>query len=136
MKTPASPSASPPGPAADDAAFAASLQALLREGENELDFVTAARLTAARARAVEQAGKRPLRLPWLAALPTTGAAALAIWMMLPGGFPHGSHRPAAGVPVEVLEQLGADETPVVDEELDFAQWLEQQPSAAVGADRT
>jgi hypothetical protein len=37
------------------------------------------------------------------------------------------------VPVEVLEQLGSDETPVVDEELDFAQWLEQQPAVVPDA---
>jgi hypothetical protein len=121
--------------AAADAAFARSLQALLRKGENDLDFVTASRLSAARARAVAQAGSGGLRWPWAAAVPTACAAVLAAWIVIPGMLgartPH--RAPIGAVPVEVLEQLGSDETPVVDEELDFAQWLEQQPAVAPDA---
>jgi hypothetical protein len=132
---PSDPSPRAGGPVVDDDAFAASLQALLRKGEDDLDFTTTARLSAARARAVAQARTPRVRWPWAAAIPTACAAAVAAWMISPfGSLPfapgHAAHAQlAAAAPIEVLELLGTDEAPVADEELDFAQWLDQQSAA-------
>jgi hypothetical protein len=121
-------------PAAEHAAFAESLQVLLRKNEDDLDYVTASKLSAARARAVAQAGHSRLRWPWATAIPTACALALAVWLGLPGIHGAARHSPASAVaPVDVLEALGSDGAPVTEDELDFAQWLDQQPADAPAA---
>lgn len=117
---------------AADALLIATLRAQLRADEQALDYTTAARLRAARARAVEAAAQpRGFGLwRWSAAVPVCGALVFALWSGV-----H-SHRPARaeaatvvasaehGELFDLVEQLGIDEPTLHDDNLDFALWLE------------
>lgn len=120
------------GAEAADAALIAALQAQLRADEQTLDYTTAARLRAARARAVEAAA-RPRRSSlwrWSAAVPVCGALLFALWSGVLPRHPAGV-APATTVAavehgelLDLIEQLGIDEPSLHDDNLDFALWLE------------
>lgn len=115
---------------ADDAAYVAALREALRSDEQLLDFNVTSRLRASRARAVE-ASRRPRMagwprgFTWRAAVSGACAAALAAWLVLPQVLSH-APKPASvqATQIEVLELLGADEPPLSEDDIDFAQWLD------------
>ena len=112
-----------------DKALATAVQAGLRRQEADLDLTTAARLRAARAKALE-ATNRPLRRTgWLYAsggFATAAAIALVVFLQapLPGTIsaPEGKLRPTKAEAFEVL-------TDEVDtefyEDLDLYRWLDR-----------
>jgi hypothetical protein len=112
----------------DDKAFADSLRDLLRQSEQEVDFVTSARLAAARERAlaIPRASQRWPR-SWLWIAPGALAAGLAMWMVLPRMQPMPMNAP---LPQESAQQsiamdvLTNDEAIAVYQDLDFYQWLQ------------
>ena len=118
----------------DETEFAESLRDLLRQSEARVDFVTASRLAAARARALAapRAGLRWQR-PWLWLAPGALAAGLAMWMVLP----HMQPMPlSAPLPQESTQQsiamdvLTNDEAIAVYQDLDFYQWLQDTNGAS------
>jgi hypothetical protein len=118
----------------DDAAFAESLRQLLRESEQALDFNATARLGAARARALDQVGRRRPWPRWTLAVPgTVAAAALAGVLLLPHfqapQEPEGGARPLSQP--ELLESYVDDtDTLGLYEDLEFYQWLEETGGSA------
>lgn len=122
---------------AADAQFGRALGESLRASEGQLDHTTTARLRAARARAVEQAGRGAgSAQAWRRwAVPAAVAAALALLAVLPQVPRHAAPAPAAAVAaapqIEAIEQLGSDDSPVADEaDPDFAQWLQDARATA------
>jgi hypothetical protein len=109
-----------------DAAFAAALRDLLRDSEKQIDFRTAARLSAARARAVEEAG-RPVRHALRWAVPFGSAIAVATmfaWLMLSRETIAPLAQPAATPQAEVLETIADDGDALgVYQDIEFYQWL-------------
>jgi hypothetical protein len=115
------------------------------QGTAGLGAAARSRLTQARARAVaEVSPRRPLRrplgsdLPWgrfaLAAAGTVAAVAVALSFML--GY--SGSDPTGRAPVAALDDLelltGGDELDLLEQELEFYAWLEQQPELAPAAD--
>jgi len=101
------------------------LRGLLRDSEN-LDMVTAARLRAARARALDVAQK-PAR-PWVWAVPAAAMAVLVAALWMPAVQDPGAPVPAAGPTVasEALDVLVDEQSPEFYQELEMYEWLEQQ----------
>jgi hypothetical protein len=105
-----------------DRALAQRLRQRLRAGE-ELDYVTQARLSAARARAVAAAevvrghAVAPRHTGWWAAGGLAAAAALAVLLVV--------RTPHAVVPAtaDALELLTDDVDPEFYQDLDMYQWL-------------
>lgn len=111
-------------PAIPDREFAESLRGLLRDSENRLDFNATTRLAAARARAIEQAGRFRWRR-WTLVIPGAALAAALVWaLLLPGGLmpSRTPHSPAA-TPADVMES-SADEAELLIN-LEFYQWLDE-----------
>lgn len=101
------------------------LRGLLRDSEN-LDMVTAAKLRAARARALD-ATQKPAR-PWVWAVPAAAMAVLVAALWMPA-----VQNPAVPVPVagptvasEALDVLVDEQSPEFYQELEMYEWLEQQ----------
>ena len=112
-------------PSTDQDAFDESIRQLLRSSENDIDFVSASRLRAARARAVDAARSSERAARWWT-VPGAALSALGLaWLLVAGHI----HRPLPGaspgaVPqVEVIETLADDKTNGVYEDLEFYQWL-------------
>lgn len=100
-------------PADDDDRFTESLKTALRESESEVDFVTAAQLRSARARAVEAHGAprhRPLPwavggpMPWAAGVATVAALTFAV-LVAPHQWRPAPFTPASPAPAESAENL-------------------------------
>lgn len=112
----------------EDERLAQDLRRTLRDSEN-LDLVTAAKLRAARARALDAA--QPQRKPWLWALPAAAAAVLVAALWLPGAPPPAA-TPAGGSAgaSEVLDVLVDEQGPEFYQDLDLYEWLEQEATRA------
>jgi hypothetical protein len=111
-------------PEIPDRGFAESLRELLRDSENRLDFNATTRLAAARARALDQAGRFRWRR-WALAIPGAALTAALVWaLLLPGELklPRAPHPPTA-TPVDVMES-SADEAELLIN-LEFYQWLDE-----------
>ncbi|MBL6752363.1 MAG: hypothetical protein ISP90_17730 [Nevskia sp.] len=122
---------------ASDGAFGQALGEALRASEDQVDHAAAARLRAARARAVEQAGRGDVSArAWRRwAVPAAFAAALALLAVLPQAPRHAAVAPggevSAAPQIEAIEQLGADDSPVADDaDPDFVQWLQDTRATA------
>lgn len=98
-----------------------------------LDAATRSRLTQARYRALEQ--QQSARVGdwhrWLVPAGTLAATALVawftVWQMQPGGD---AVQSAPLADLEIL--LGEEDLEMLDEELEFYGWLEEQPEFAAG----
>ncbi len=115
-----------------DDELARRLREGLRRSEAEIDPVTAIRLRAARARALEAAG--PRRSGWLWAIPAATAATAGWVAMLwlpgtPGPLPA---APAASeaVAMEALDVLADEQGPEFYQNLELYEWLEQEAPSA------
>lgn len=115
-----------------DDEIARRLREALRQSEAEIDPVTAIRLRAARARALEAA--KPQRSGWLWAVPaaTAATALLVATLWLPG-----TPGPAPAVPVapesvamEALDVLADEQGPEFYQNLELYEWLEQEAPSA------
>ena len=114
--------------------FEQSTKRVFDESVVALDAATRSRLTQARYRALEEL--KPARPAWqwsLAPVGTLAAAALVVWLTI------GQAPPAAddlgGASLGDLELLLAEEDlEMLDEELDFYGWLEEQPEFASADD--
>jgi hypothetical protein len=105
--------------------LAGQLGQQLRDSEDELDELTRARLGAARRRALEAAGTRPLwqRLGWSAGGFATAAVAvlaLVLW--------HGGETPAPDLFGDDWELLAEGDLQLI-EELEFYDWLPEEETA-------
>jgi hypothetical protein len=114
--------------------FEQSAKRAFDESVEALDAATRSRLTQARYRALEEL-KPARRVAWqwsLAPVGTAAAAALAVWLTI------GQPPPATdlqGTSLSDLELLLAEEDlEMLDEELDFYGWLEEQPEFASADD--
>ncbi|MGH8455939.1 MAG: hypothetical protein ACRETW_03345 [Stenotrophobium sp.] len=110
-----------------DREFAQALREALRASEN-LDATTAARLRAARIRAVTVAGTRSAPR-WAWAVPAALAASVLAALLLPSGHHSATMQPEtlAAVPApEALDLLADEMDPQFYRDLRFYQWLAQQ----------
>jgi negative regulator of sigma E activity len=93
-----------------------------------LDAATRSRLTQARYRALEERAPRQRR-GWLSALVPAGASAataLVAWLVVWPSPPASEDVHAASLSdLEIL--LGEEDLEMLDEELEFYGWLEEQP---------
>jgi len=99
-----------------------------------LDAATRSRLTQARHRALEQlpprrAGLRAALVPAGALAATAIVAWLLVWQLPPGQT---AVRETPLVDLEIL--LGEEDLEMLDEELEFYGWLEEQPEFSAGGD--
>ncbi|HSW12522.1 MAG TPA: hypothetical protein VLI06_06750 [Solimonas sp.] len=109
--------------------FTAALRRALRDSES-LDMVTAARLRAARARALDA---RPAARPWLWAVPTAAMAVLVAALWLPATPPAvtpQSPPSTAKVASEALDVLTDEQAPEFYQDLELYEWLEQEGARA------
>ncbi|PPE75163.1 hypothetical protein C3942_05670 [Solimonas fluminis] len=107
-----------------------ALRQALRDSER-LDMVAAAKLRAARARAVD-AARRPAR-PWLWAVPAAATAVLVAALWLPGAPPVTGPQPqAAGTAVasEALDVLTDEQSPDFYQDLELYEWLDREAGRA------
>lgn len=109
-----------------DDAFAARSQTTWRAGDDDLDPVTTARLSAARRRAVERAGepRRAWRQWWLPATAFASVAAGVTVMALGLGVIGRSPESVPALPVaEGYELLAAEEDlALFEDDLEFYDW--------------
>ena len=115
---------------AQDQELARSLQATLRANES-LDYVTAAKLRAARARALSHT-KRAARSWLFASSGLTAAAIVAVVLVLRmphSGVPVATEAPASSQ-VEALDVLTDDVDADFYEDLDLYQWLARNQDGA------
>ena len=101
------------------------LRGLLRDSEN-LDMVTAAKLRAARARALD-AARKPAR-PWVWAVPAGAMAVLVATLWMPAMQTATAPVPVAGPTLasEALDVLVDEQSPEFYQDLEMYEWLEQQ----------
>jgi hypothetical protein len=117
----------PEQPPTPDDRFDDSIRQLLRNSESDVDFVSAAQLRAARARAVD-ALRSPARVSagWWT-IPGAAVSALGVAWLLAAGHVYrpglGSGAAAALPQVEVIETLADDKATGVYDDLEFYQWL-------------
>jgi hypothetical protein len=104
----------------------------------DLDAGTRSRLAQARRAALEQADERGSRRGWTWSFAPVGAVAasvlaVALVLSLNGPQPDGDGLPTAFQDIEFL--LGDDglEIEMLDEEIEFYAWLEEQPELATPA---
>ena len=94
-----------------------------------LDAATRSRLTRARNRALEQSGRGGRRREaswWLLPAGSIGAAALVVWLtVLQTPRPSETVQQSALGDLEIL--LGEEDLEMLDEEIEFYGWLEEQP---------
>jgi hypothetical protein len=115
--------------------FEQNTKRVFDESVTALDAATRSRLTQARYRALEELGpKRRRGWQWsLAPAGTLAAAALVVWLTI-GQVPPPAED-LQGTSLGDLELLLAEEDlEMLDEELDFYGWLEQQPEFASADD--
>jgi hypothetical protein len=99
-----------------------------------LDAATRSRLTQARHRALEElppqrAGLRAALVPAAAVAATALVAWLVVWQLAPSET---AVRETPLVDLEIL--LGEEDLEMLDEELEFYGWLEEQPEFSAGGD--
>lgn len=120
----------------DDERFAREARRVLREGADGLDAATLSRLNRARQAALAEYEARRRRPAWLrgAWQPALGAAAVAtlavaLWVGRdPGGPPASmvdAQRPEAALDLEVVL---ADESMEMLEDLEFYDWVGEEPA--------
>jgi hypothetical protein len=103
-------------------ALAKRLQELLRDSE-PVDELTAARLSAARRRALDSRQRGP-RLSWLWAPGGAVAAAVVAGILLRGvADPEAPVTPTAIAPAEVIDMLNEEVDPEFYEDLEMYRWL-------------
>jgi hypothetical protein len=108
---------------------------LFDESAGALDAATRSRLTRARHRALEELAPGPRRSGRWSLVPAGAiAAALVAWLVVWQTPPVGE----AGLQVASLGDLeilfGEEDLEMLDEEIDFYGWLEEQPELAGAAD--
>lgn len=103
----------------DDERFSAWARQTLRRSEQDIDPVSAAKLAAARRRALAP----PRRSPAWLALPGALAAATALWLLLPAQ-PAVNPPPPAALE-DTLELATEDLGPEFYDNLELIQWLDQ-----------
>jgi hypothetical protein len=115
-----------------DDELARRLREALRQSEAEVDPMTAIRLRAARARAMDAA--KPQRSAWLWAVPaaTAATAVLVATLWLPGSPTPGPAAPAAteSVALEALDVLADEQGPEFYQNLELYEWLEREAPSA------
>ena len=106
---------------------------LFDESVGALDAATRSRLTQARHRALEERASRDRGWAWsLVPAVTVAATALVAWLVVSQApQPNDDVRTAQLTDLEIL--LGEEDLEMLDEELEFYGWLEEQPEFA-GAD--
>lgn len=106
------------------------LQRLLRDSE-KLDMVTSARLSAARARALD-AARTPAR-PWLWAVPAAATAVLVAALWVPNAPVSVPAAPVAAgntVASEALDVLTDEQSPEFYQDLEMYEWIDQEAGSA------
>lgn len=96
-----------------------------------VDAATRARLVAARARALESAHGARWRLGWSCSLAPSGAlaAAAVVAVLLLAHHPRSAEfAQMSGSDLEIL--LGNEDLRMLDDDIDFYSWLEDQPDFA------
>jgi hypothetical protein len=114
--------------------FEQSAKRAFDESVEALDAATRSRLTQARYRALEEL-KPARRVGWqwsLAPVGTIAAAALAVWLTIGQPPPADDLQETSLSDLELL--LAEEDLEMLDEELDFYGWLEQQPEFASADD--
>jgi hypothetical protein len=110
-----------------DRALALRLRSVLRDSETP-DSVTAARLAAARARAIDR--PRPAVPRWLWAPGGLAAAAVVAALLVQLGFPGRQGDPRELAAAEALEVLTDEVDADFYEDLELYQWLAQEDARA------
>lgn len=115
----------------NDDELAQGLRRALRDSET-VDGMTAAKLRAARARALDAA---PAGRPWLWAVPAAAMAVLVAALWLPATPPAMTQPPpvnAAGsaLAADALDVLVDEQAPDFYQDLELYEWLEQEGSSA------
>ena len=105
---------------------------LFDESVSTLDAATRSRLTQARHRALEERGARDRGWTWaLVPAGTVAATALVAWLVVWQAPPPTDDVQAAQLTdLEIL--LGEEDLEMLDEEIEFYGWLEDQPEFANG----
>lgn len=116
-----------------DSGFERHTKRVFDDSVAALDAATRSRLTQARFRALEELAKPEQKLGfrgWLLPAGTVAATALVAWLvvMQPGSPAAGDVQAAALGDLEIL--LGEEDLEMLDEELEFYGWLEEQPEFA------
>jgi hypothetical protein len=106
-------------------------KALFDESVAALDGATRSRLTQARYRALAKRASRARTLRWTLLPAGAVAAAVMAWLLVPAlqpSSPGAGAEQMAAAPLGDLEILLAEEDlEMLDEDLDFYGWLEEQP---------
>ena len=97
-----------------------------------LDAATRSRLTQARYRALEEQGKRRELgwRGWLIPAGTVAATALVAWLVVMQPAPPAAEDVQAAALGDLEILLGETDLEMLDEELEFYGWLEEQPELA------
>ena len=105
------------------------LRGLLRDSEN-LDMVTAAKLRAGRARALD-AARTPAR-PWVWAVSAGAMAVLVATLWMPAVQTTTAPVPSAGSTVasEALDVLVDEQSPEFYQDLEMYEWMDQEAGSA------
>ena len=102
---------------------------LFDESVSGLDAATRSRLTQARHRALEERSARGRGWAWwLVPAGTLAATALVAWLVLQPLPANDALQTAQLTDLEIL--LGEEDLEMLDEELEFYGWLEEQPEFA------
>lgn len=106
-----------------------ALRRALRDSE-QLDMVTRAKLSAARARAID-AARRPAR-PWLWAVPAGATAVLVAALWMPGTPTTAPlpQAPGTAVASEALDVLTDEQSPDFYQDLELYEWLDREAGRA------
>ena len=117
----------------DASRFEEHTKRVFDESVAALDAATRSRLTQARHRALEGQASARHRWQWspLAAVGTLAAAVLAVWLTIGQPPPVTDDLTTLG-DLELL--LAEEDLEMLDEELDFYGWLEEQPEFAAAGD--
>ena len=116
----------------DSSAFERETKRVFDESVAGLDAATRSRLTRARHRALEELAPKRSRVwnLWLVPAGTLAATALVAWVVFQGPEPG-----PEGDWLGDIEILAAEEDlEMLDEDLDFYEWLEEQPEFANAGD--
>lgn len=118
----------------DSAGFERHAKRVFDDSVAALDSATRSRLTQARFRALEApaAAKRALGFrEWLIPAGTLAAAALVAWfLVVPTAPPPAAEDVQAAALGDLEILLGEEDLEMLDEELEFYGWLEEQPEFA------
>jgi hypothetical protein len=112
--------------------FERSAKQAFDESVRGVDAATRARLVAARERALENAGGARSNLGWSWSLAPSGAlaAAAVVAVLLLAHHPRSTEVGPQQFPNDLEILLGNEDLAMLDEDIDFYSWLEDQPDFA------